>query len=56
MTLKNITFKNIYIGKLKKNTISPLVFKTLLRESFSLKLYWFNFWYICADRNLEAKL
>lgn len=29
MTLKNTTFKNTYIGELKKNTIS---FKPLLRK------------------------
>lgn len=31
MTLKNTTFKNTYIGKLKKNTIS---FKNIVKEAF----------------------
>lgn len=51
MTLKNTTFKNTYIGKLKK---IPLVFKTSLGK-LPLNPVWVQFRHMYADRNLEAK-
>lgn len=50
MTLKNRTFKNTYIGKLKK--ISSV---KNIKGAFFFYLYWFNFWCECVlIENLEA--
>lgn len=41
VTWKNITFKNTYIGKLKKKI--PLV-KNIVKGVFSPHQYWLQFW------------